>query len=120
MVPIILEPIKEGMHVVLSRYAAANGRTQRRRVGLVTKVDRKSSYVASEVSETFTVEILEPNRSECTCLLKKKHRVNHTTGDQVCTDSYGENRHGHHRIESPKVLTLEREDFWKLQEFLDE
>lgn len=120
MVPIVLEPIKEGMHVVLSRYAAAVHKTQKRRVGLVAKVERNSPYSISDVSETFTVEILEPNRSECSCLVKKKHRINRTTGDQVCSDAYGENRHGHHRVESPKVLILERDDFWKLQEFPDE
>lgn len=120
MVAIVLDPIEAGMNVVLSRDAAKQNKTQKLRVGLVTHVARTRANETSEASETFTVEILTPKKDECSCLIKRKHRINRTTGEHICTDTLGEYRHGHTRTESPKILTLMRDELWKMQEFIDE
>lgn len=120
MLPIVLDPIESGMTIVLGRDAAKKHKTQKHRVGLVTKVARNRPPGITEPIETFTVEILTPRKSECSCLIKKKHRTNQTTGEHVCTDKLGEYRHGHLRTESPKVITLARSDFWKIQEFVED
>lgn len=120
MVAIVLDPIEAGMNVVLSRAAAKKHKTQKFRVGLVTHVARTRTDETSEPIETFTVEILSPKQSECTCTIKKKHRINRTTGEHICTDKLGEFRHGHKHVDSPKILTLKRDDLWKMQEFTED
>jgi hypothetical protein len=120
MLPIVLDPIETGMHIVLSRDAAKKHKAQKLRVGLVTHVARTRADEASEPTETFLVELLHPKKAECTCLTKKKHRINRTTNEHICTDELGENRHGHSRVDNPKILTLMRDDLWKMQEFIDE
>jgi hypothetical protein len=120
MVAIVLDPIEAGMNVVLSQDAAKKHKTQKLRVGLVTHVARTRADEVSEPTETFTVEILAPKKDECSCLIKRKHRINRTTGEHICTDKLGEYRHGHARVENPKILTLMRDELWKMQEFPDE
>ncbi len=111
------ERIDEGMHVVLSRRAAKKHNTQRRRVAEVTRVDRKANLETGDIDIAYFVAILEPRRPECTCIDSKKHRFNRTTLEQIDIDKYGESRAGFTKPESPKVLKLKRDDFWKMQEF---
>lgn len=117
MAPIIPEVITKGMTVVLSRKAAKRNHTTKRRVGVITGILKEETKGDDEPQEVFTVNILEPHIGECTCTNKKMHRINRTTGDNVCTDKFGEYRHGHVQPDRMKTVSLRRDDFWKIQEF---
>ena len=113
------ERIAEGMFIVLSRESASMNNTTLRRVARVTHIDRNADLDSMDVRITYEAMIMEPKRPECSCVDKRRHRINRTTLEQIDTDQYGEARAGFTQPEFPRLIKLKRDDFWKMQEFPD-